>query len=1178
MSWEETIREEPKAEGWESTIVDTKKEGPSIKQIAGGLAAEIAISESAKAGGTAAGAYLGTLGGPTAPVTIPTAAGIGYVTGALSGGFTGSIAAQKIEGQDDISYGRATASALLNLIPGGVGKAGKVGPKWLRRITTAMAKRPVATTAAIGGAAGPAAITIERLVETGEAPTMDEMAMAGLVGLTFGAGIGKTSQYGTKLLNRFAGKSPAEIDKLVRLGDPEAVSYVDAVSKDVDPDSFMTAGDIKKYVTEVANTAKARIAPSRVVGEDVVAQVNLAKNRASAGAQTGTILNKKVTEFIQNSPDPQATEKLVFDYISGATGPYPRELAEIGDDISLFRKTIQGYQEELLANDASGQRPLTKLMREKIQQSINSGDYLTREYEFFFNPGYKPTAKVESALRQRLVADGMDPKGAEEYIVNLNKKKASNADDVANFVFSQNAGILKNKQDLSPELRAYLGEVAAPGAMMEGTLSKLARLNAYDTADGNIKTLLRDMGVAKIGGEGIDPNEFVPLTLRRGQAQIEGNDLYVPKPVQQALNDIYAKKADEFTGDVIQDSIKDLFTTGIAASKAAKVVFNPPAYLVQLYGNLISVAQQGMNPLKGFGKGLKAGASQFDVVAKNLSSKSIGELKRLRELGLIGEGVNISDIRAGMEGNIGRQVQKLINPFGKAYSIPDIGLRVSAFENNKSFLTKAAPAIAGDEKLQRSAEEYAARMTNNTYMNYDYLNKGVKTLSKYGGLTQFVFPIEFARNQWNQGVLIKDMISGKMADELAAKFGAVDRSAIRNEGLKRLASTIAAYGATAGAVQLWNQRNSGYTSEEQEALRETVLPEWDRYKSLAFKKGENGKIFWKNASYIAPQAQMLAPLFAGLRGESFKDGMLKASEAIWEEVGGEGNFVMNSLVPAVQNYDPETGRQISKKVDRLASITDRAGWFANETFQPGFQREWNRATSELKPQPKTQTALRQAGIRVNDTTIEDGVRFRFNAIKENLTALSSDYSYQKYKKTGQDLEQEYQKLNQDYRDNAAMLTKHAKNLRTLGKTEDEIIRLMRDNGIGAEKALESIDGRVIDMPKVPRMSITEQYENLPGVTEKEKLDAIMKISKEDPFLAKSLASKHKEMVKTRMLKISERDKAVMALGSDDGTRAAYIWRKMQESPDPDGVYKDFLKKGLIDGQVYSQINSYRNIK
>lgn len=1162
-----------------------EKADPSLARIGAGLAAEIAISEGTKAASTAGGASLGLAGGPVAPGTVPAGAVIGYISGALAGGFAGNIAAQKIEQQPEISYWRATASALLNLVPGGLGKIAK-GPRWLQRLSGVAARHPVALTSAIGAAAAPASVAIERSIEGQEPMSQKELLTYIGSGAAIGAGLGKTAEYGKKLLTRFAGKNPAEIDLMVRRGDPDAVNYVDAF-RGANKNDLATVDDMKAYVNELGAIAKARVAPSTVLGQKATEEIMAAPNRITGTQQTGRILNKKVTDFIAKSEDKDLADALIYNYLTGSAGPVPREIAPIVDDLDLARTTIKKLQDELVQNHYNGQRVLPEETLKTIEQSMNRGDYLTGEYQFFLNKNYQPTKQQTKDLMTRLQADGMSKTDAEAYIANLNKSKAANADNLGNFVASQNAGILKNRNDLSPELRNYLGEIADPGEMIEGTVSKLSRLVGYDTADFNIKNILRETGIAKVAGEGVEQGEFVPLNLRRGEARLRVTDpngnmvdeqLYVPKPVQEAIQSIYAKKADNSLMDKTARFIGDAFSAATALSKATKVLGNPPAYLVQLFGNAISVLGQGMNPVRGLVRGTKYGAAQYDSIAKRLKSSSIAEMQSLSNLGLINDGVTVSDIREGL-GGIGRGAQKVINPFGKAYSIPDTVMRIRVFDGNLEVLRKAVPQFISDPSKLSIAEKYAARLTHFTYPNYDYLNRGLRTLSKFGVVGQFAsFGLELARTQFNQGRLIKSMLDGSLANELAKDGVAVNQDVLTKEAYKRIGAMVATYSATVGGIYGFNKMVSGYNDDQQQALKESVLPEWDENKPLAFYKGKDGKAYYMNSSYLVPHAQLIAPFMAGLEGRNFKDAAGRFAETLVEDLGGEGNFVLNALVPAIQNYDPKTKEPISKKVNPQDSRIDRLGWFAKEAFTPGIAREIDRATSKVKLQPTQQTVLRQAGIRVNDTTIEDGARFRLNKVKDSLTALSKDYSYQRYKKQGQDLDAEYQRINKDYRDNSALLAKHAKNYRTLGFSEDKILQLMRDNGIGPAKALAAIDGEVLDLPRTPRKSITEMYETLPGATEQEKMKAITEVSKTDPFLAKSLATKLREEAKIKMLKISERDKAVMGLGADDGTRAGYIFSQMQKSQDPDGVYKNYLKKGLIDAQVNQQLQALKNAK
>ena len=99
--------DEPEDNTFETSIrskLGIQADEPTLGEIGKGLAAELAIAEGLKYGGFVGGGFLGGFG-----------AGVGYVGGALLGGVTGSIAAQKIEGRDDISYGRVVADTLLNL-------------------------------------------------------------------------------------------------------------------------------------------------------------------------------------------------------------------------------------------------------------------------------------------------------------------------------------------------------------------------------------------------------------------------------------------------------------------------------------------------------------------------------------------------------------------------------------------------------------------------------------------------------------------------------------------------------------------------------------------------------------------------------------------------------------------------------------------------------------------------------------------------------------------------------------------------------------------------------------------------------------------------------------------------------------------------------------------------------
>jgi len=1159
-------------------------EDPSIARIAAGIVAQTAIEESAKVAGTAAGtatgiayttAVTGGAAAPAAPVTGTIGAGLGYVSGAITGGVIGSITAQEIEGRETISWGRVAGDTLLNFIPGTELKS---GPRLLRKISQGLARHPIAGTAIVGGVSSPAAIALERWSETGEAPSFDEMQRAGLTGMALGASLGWSGDKATQLMRRFAGKPAKVIDDLVTEGDRGAVAYINAFTENVDPREFMTRENVAQHIKNLGASVQSRVAPSKLVGDATTQAIRDAKNIASAGSEIGGFLGKRVNDAIRNSAKPQDTRQLAVDYLGGKIAVLPQELKGMQGDLSQARKYIKEYQEQLLFNHYRGQRPLTDAFRVQIEDSMNRGDYLTRSYRFFEDAEFRPTRKQLESLRTRLGSDGMSPREVDQYIAELNAKRASNPEELHDWVMSQNAGILKEKKDLAPELRTYLGEYTTPGEQLAGTMSRLSRLVAYDAADATASKALFDAGLIKQAGTEL-PEGWLPIKLRRGNAHIGQEELYGPPDLQVAINQLYGMNADGKSMDIADSLIGDLWDTGVSFSKAAKVLGNPPSYAVQVYSNFMNLLGQGMNPFKGMSKGVKMGAAQFSdspigrmpglrKMAGEMDLPSMDEFKRAKELGLVPPGIQFADIQAGTRGRLGSKLGKVIEPFGKLYSVPDIAFRISAFENNASFMRKAFPG-ADDAAVSRTAAE----ITNDTYQNYDYLNRSLKTLSRKGvPLGQFAaFSMELLRNQYNQGVLIKRMIDGSFADQFGQRLGvAANKDAIRKEGIKRAASLLAVYAGGAAAVTQYNRRD--FNEEKERAARETVFPEWDTNRPLLLKQGKDGKIYWTNTSYLVPHMQAAAPFLSAMRGESFADAAKKFTATAGEDLLGEGSFVMNSLSQALNNHSYNTGKQISVSPDGVQKASDISSWFVKDLFEPGVVREIEKARTN----PTGVTAARQLGFRANSSTIEDGFRYKAGPVRIALNGLKADASFttrrlEQGKISEDDFQSEYARLNESFRQNHAVLNHHVANLKVLGKSEDEIIKMLRDNGLGAETALFATSGIIEDLPARKGMSIAERHEEMLALPDGERMEKIVGMAKEDPDVAKQIMQREKEYRRDRALKISERDKAIRSLSVTDGKRAKFIVTEMQNSTDPMGVILRYRKKGLLTPEVERDI-------
>lgn len=1155
------------------------KDDVSVKRILAGIATETAISEGAKVTGVATGTKLALGAGVAGPqaatpeelITVPTAATIGYFTGAITGGVNGSIAAQTIEGQPKISWGRVSVDTLLNLVPFGEVKK---GPRIVQAISRKAAARPIASKMLLGGVTSPAGLAVQSLVDTGELPSRQQVAETSGLGIVLGGTLGIASNQAQKLLGRMAKRPPAEIDAMIKNGDAGAVAYVDMLTKNVDPQTLknsITPSQFKNWI--LSGDLKAKAVPTSIVGKDIAQEIRVGKWRAEAGKDIGSVLLKNVNDAIANSPDPAQAEKFANDYLLGVTKNVPVGMEKMAEQLSLGRKYIRESQEEILANHYSGQKEIPDAMVKKIEDSLNQGDYVTRAYRFFEDGAYVPSEQQYKSLMKRLMDDGMDKEKAALYITDLNAKKAGTPDEMAQYIFSQNAGVLKNRKDLAPELRDYLGEYADVGSKLGFTVSKLARLASYDTADSKIAQMLFDAGLLKVADE--TSQNMKAITLRRGEAHL-GNQRLVGSPeVQTALNELYGQKADDLAGDLATRLIKDSWQTGTSLSKASKVVFNPASYGTNFVGSLFSNVTMANNPLRGLKMGVKGGLSQFangrlHSVAGMKTIKDIDYFKELKEVGMMPSSMQFADIQSGLKaGKLGTLTSKIIDPVGKAYSIPDIMARISVYENQKALLRKAA--VGADEK---QIHKLAAEMTNNTYMNYDMLNSNLKTLSRNGiPLSQFAsFTLELARTQVNQFNIAKKMVSGEMAKELSTKLGVqVNSDELRKEGIKRIIATAAVYGGGAAAITSFNRES--VTPEQEKALRETVIQGWDENAPLLIKMDKDGKVYTKNATYLVPQMQVIAPFMSAFRGESISDALSKMAETAGDGVLENGGFMLKGVSQALANYDNEAQQKITTDPTLYGKIVDQAAWAGKELFEPGFVRESKKAQEN----PLAVTAMRMGGIRVNVTTKEKGFGFRLREVQSDLDTVKDQLATARYRdmnKTGrllnkEELGAEYETiLNPQYKYHQEELIKHVKNMRVLGYDNDAIMKMMAKNKVPNLEALNAIDGIVEDLPIVDRKTISDTYENLikqPG----DIYNKILDVAKTDKDSAKALANYHKQQTRDKLLNISERDNAIRKL--DDQKQADFIYGEMKRSNSPEALLNQYAKKRVVSQDAYRAI-------
>lgn len=1207
------ISEQPAASGQEPQAeAKPTEEEPSAGAIAGGLAAEIAAAEGLK--------YAGAFAGPWGYAAGATAGGI---TGSILaqeienpnkpiswGRVVADTALNFIPGQKLFKGAKATT------------KVGKV----LVGTGQVAARGAVGAGLATGAQAVEKGIEEQRMLTPEEAKIAAGTGFALGGGLEIAE---KAFKAFSPKVQKIFQKSPKEIDDLVKAGDPDAIKAIDEIvnASGIEPEALASKSDeefvrkvidreaapklemaapkrpatqevdveaipqkkevgitdevkepkgfeydipeepsIAKSISQLAQGFKSRFAPSLVTGgKTIAAEAKKAGAISEAGRTTGAILESKINRIVSKSKNPEEANRLAYEFVNGKIDELPTDLKAMELDLLQGRKWIGEYQDELLQNHYNGQRPLEEPLLREIERSRNDGDYLTKAHLFFELPSYKPGKQKRAALKGALIRNGNSKEYAEEYITQLDTKRAGGPDDISNFVFQSPAGILKGRKELIPELRDYLGEVTQTGSRLAATMSKLSRINAYDTADFNIKTTLRDMGIAKMAGEGLEEG-FTPLNLRRTQKllpdqPVPKDQLYVPIEVQRSIDSLYGANLDNNGIDYTTRLLADSLGTVSSLSSAAKTVFSPFSYSVQPFANLVLSATAGGNPFKGLGRGLKYGVMQYKPIASRMGIDSVAEFKRRKELNIIGQGLIQGNLEAGLKGpKLGAIVQKGVKPFGVAYSLADTAFRIPVYESNLSFLNKVVPASTSKE-FSRETEEIAASITNLTYPNYDYASTALKTMSRWQALLSAyaTFPLEMFRTVWNQGRLSQKMIDGSMADFLESRYGSVNREAIRKEGMARFARLAAALSAPIAGINIYNKHVGGVGEEEQNAVRESASPEYNEYNPNVLHKTKDGKYYETNMSYTAPFSDISSIFMAGARGENFEDSLKNTVAAFSSKIIGDESFVIAPLMAAVGNYIPRTDKKISEEVEWLPNVLERTGWFADKVLTTGLQRDIEKATRAYNPTTAKELALKALGFRTKLIDPVEGVGFRLRDIRNSLNSISSKYSSATYNMTGEDLDAEYNNQNRIYQDNFNIISKHVRNMHTMGFPKEKITQVMIDNGIGHRNTLLAINGYTPSIPRVKEVTPSTELDRILQLSERDQMKEIRAI--EDLNMRKKVLSLRKKRMIDKRRGITEEDQLWKSLEEKEQIDIALDM--MKNHSDPDAVLRGLIRKGQV---------------
>jgi hypothetical protein len=922
------------------------------------------------------------------------------------------------------------------------------------------------------------------------------------------------------------------------------------------------------------------LSPSTIAGKDIVFNIDDARNMVRAAEKTGAIVRRKVDKLIKKDPD---TEKKVNAFLDG--GEMDPSLEPIRNELEKFRDTLEPLQKLLIENlDDETIQSLPQATREDlistIKNSIEEKSYVSREYRMFTDRKYQPSVAQRAKAEQEIATGIMMSSEAGTMTMDRALEMAKNQlDDLesksARVRLARSGGhvprafdgVLKSKRKIGPEERKYLGEIVEPGEKIFGTLSRVSRLVAAQNQDIAINRTMLETGLASRGRR--TPTQVeVPLSTTKGASGI-----YAEPEIVSAVTRLRMGDTVEKSNQPVARVLGELYNSLVGFSKATKVVLSPIAYPVQVYGNIAAALSSGIMPTGDVIRGIKLALSEFGPLRDILGGKDtassrafLDDIEKMAQYGLNTQGVLASDVRDSFKRSISQKGSDLfLEVPSKLYSAPDIAFRYVVWKGNQKQLRKMYP-----DATQEQIEAAAARLTNDTYQQYDKVSGAVKYLSRVGLANPFVtFTAEKLRNMYNQGRYATKMLNGTFGRDIGLDPSTADIAAMRLQGGKRAASLAAVAGGSAYVFNEINQ-SQGLGMEAQKEFGETIAPNWDSKKQLVIIPDASGrKGVYFNPSYLVPELTGTNAFYAGLRNKDFGS----VIEYLTEELMGEGTFVFQAAAKIVLGFD-ENGKEVSLSADKLQQLKDKAKVFWEDVLEPGGMREidkWERALQDVGDVDEQQLLMRLMGFRYNAWDAERSGKLKMrsanNAMRDASGRFSSARDYKDL--TPSQLEAVYEEMNAARRSQFDVIRQHYENLGggTWKYTEDERIQMMKDAGMSGSDILDVVDGTYTDMPRTKKLRTSEIYDEIPGTTTKEKLDAMKGIRKSDPGLYKRLVQHHKRLKSIESRNLSGREKLIAGLDVDK--RVDYL---LSVGADKNrALMREYQRKGIATKSVLEAI-------
>lgn len=648
----------------------------------------------------------------------------------------------------------------------------------------------------------------------------------------------------------------------------------------------MLGGKHKTFADKVKQQVKRQLAPGGLLPREIF-DLKIARDSEmnAEDNQQRYILGDfyKQIEEVYKKPYQQlkaATRKEIDDYLKGDRTQVKLTksmIAVLGKMRSHIQNLSSRYIDELLLDAANLEFQGKKAEADEKRRLIatiteNFDSYLHRSYRAFDDPDWpkKVPPDVYKTAVEYLAKQyaGSDPVNA-EHIREATKKvdlmlhEGTAYDSMARFIAESKLGskdlsVLKKRKQISPEIRALLGEYEDPVINYAKSVSKMTRLVSNTAFLRQMKDMALELGyIYEESDRPVGANKKIAADASEVYSPLNG--LYTFPEFEQALRDAVGsnKEPDWYKWIVTANAAVKYGKTVLAPTTAMRNILSASMFtLTSGHWNMAHL-DKSINSVKTYFTGDDVRGSR-DYINKLLKLGVLYDAPNYRELQELIKQVNESESLTAKALRKSKAAA-VLNYAQEFYALGDDFWKILGFENEKSMLMKHYKMSEAD------AEKEAAERIRNTYPTYSMTGRAIQMLRRFPLVGSFPsFPAEIIRTTYH-----KFRYFHQDAKSLGYQNPAVIAKAV---GLGLGAGLMGAISALSAALY-------GVDDDEEEAIRQ-MLPEWSRNSNLLFLgRDDGGQVEYMDLTWLDPYSYWKKPLEALSREQNITE---RSADAVWE--------------------------------------------------------------------------------------------------------------------------------------------------------------------------------------------------------------------------------------------------------------------------------------------------------